>query len=151
MLTDVSAMFAVSNAAENTAVLSRDLCASRILSVTNFTVNGSTPDPEATTWVPYVRWSPARKGRAIVVAANPDTHAALQLGLDIPLWAMGMGDAVSLRVTTLFPAGGQGKPLLATPAQLAVWPVRVAADGVRGGGLVVLSVEAVTATAGAPR
>jgi hypothetical protein len=33
-------------------------------------------------------------------------------------------------------------PVEATPAQLAAWPVVVPADGVRGGGLVVFSVEA---------
>jgi hypothetical protein len=142
MLEDVSAMFAVSNAPENVDVLSRDLCASRILSV-KFTVNGSTPDPEADrSWVPYVRWSPARQGRVVVVAANPDRNAALRLGLDIPLGQIGMGSAKSLEVTTLFPTNGQRQPVLATPAQLAAWPVVVAADGVRSGGLVVLSVDA---------
>ena len=151
MLADVSEMFAVYNAPENADALSRDLCASQILSVANFTVNGSAPDTESATpaWVPYVRWSAARKGRAIVVAANPNKHSRLQLVLDIPLGPIGMGGAGSFEVTTLFPrtaaaGGGGGKPVAATPAQLEAWPVVVAADGARSGGLVVLSLEAHT-------
>jgi hypothetical protein len=162
MLADVSEMFSVYNAPENAEVLSRDLCSSHILSISNFTVNGSAPDTEAAAassaggggggaWVPYTRWSPARKGRAIIVAANPDRHGALRLVLDIPLRAMAMemdgdydgsGAESALEVTSLYPTAGSSVPVEATPAQLAAWPVVVPADGVRGGGLVVFSVEA---------
>ena len=54
----------------------------------------------------------------------------------------GSGADSALEVTSLYPTAGSSVPVEATPAQLAAWPVVVPADGVRGGGLVVFSVEA---------
>lgn len=161
MLADVSAMFAIFNAGENAALLSRDQCSSsRILRIANFTVTNESAPTElnarpgngqqltsSNIWVPYARWSATHPGRAIVVAANPSRSSPLPLELDIPLEAMGMGDARSLEVTTLYPTTVDAKPVLGTPGQLAAWPVVVAADGVRNGGLVVLSLEAIDITA----
>jgi len=140
MLADTSALLAAQ--AAHSDVLHRDACSAHMLSLGAHVSGAGAP----LALDPFARFLPGAK--AVLVLASTDEVAALNLTLDVPLAAMGLGATQTFLVTTLFgggsgggAGGGGGAPRTLPASALAALPVSIAADKTSGGGAVVLLVE----------
>lgn len=84
--------------------------------------------------VPYIRWLPASK--AVLIAANSDRSAALNLTFALPLQTLQLAGYGSYQLQYLY--GGPSQRIQVNESSLSAWNVTIAPDGQPQGGLVAL-------------